>query len=260
MKKFSAIIVDDEHYAREIIKLLLVDEPDFDIVGECSNGAEAIKVINNLHPDLVFLDIQMPEIDGFEVIKNIDSDYTPHFIFVTAFDEYALRAFDVNAIDYLLKPYDDDRFRDALIKAKRHMEQYDFNKMNDKLSSLLTQIELKENDHINNQSISKIPVKNGSRIYFVNVDSVDWIEAADQYVKLHTGEKYHLIRESMNRLEEKLSTKSFFRIHRSTIINIDRVKELQPYSKGDYIVILINGTTLRMSRNRKDKLQQMLGW
>ena len=260
MKNFSAIIVDDEQHARDIVKLLLKEDPEIEIVSECSGGQEAVDAINELNPDIVFLDIQMPEVDGFEVIRQVDLKETPQFIFVTAFNEYALKAFEVNAVDYLLKPYDDDRFKSALDKVKQQIRQKDLGKMNDRLSSLLSHLEEVRDHKPNAKTITKIPVKTGHRIFFVDVDSIDWIEAADQYVKLHVEEKYHLIRESMNTLEEKLSSEKFLRIHRSTIINIDLVSELQPYNKGDYIVILKNGTTLRMSRTRKDRLQQMLGW
>ncbi|MEO1053138.1 MAG: LytTR family DNA-binding domain-containing protein [Bacteroidota bacterium] len=257
-RKLTAIIVDDEPHARDIVKLLLDEEPDIELLKQCEGGKEAIDAINALHPDIVFLDIQMPEVDGFEVIKRVNTTDT-QFIFVTAFDEYALKAFEVNAVDYLLKPYDDDRFKMALFKVKQQIDQRDLSAMNERLSSLLAHIEVSESAD-SGESVTKIPVKTGHRIRFVDVENIDWIEAADQYVKLHVGDQYHLLRESMNTLESKLSSKNFLRIHRSTIINIDRVKELQPYHKGDYVVILTNNKTLRMSRTRKEKLQQMLGW
>lgn len=257
MKTIRAIIVDDEHYAREVIRHLLKKDQDIELLEECTNGYEAVEAIVRHRPDLVFLDIQMPEMDGFQVIRQAEHFYRPYYIFATAYDSFALKAFDVNALDYLLKPFDDERFFQALQKAKALIHQQETSNIGDKIAGVI------EFTQANKKPIqrfaSKIPIRETGRIYFIQTETIDWIEAADQYVQIHCGDKSFLLRESMNEMEQQLNPQLFFRIHRSTIINLTRIQELQPFFKGDYIVVLQDGTQLKLTRSRKEAFQEALG-
>lgn len=208
--------------ARERVVSLLGTDPDIEIIGECGTGKEAIEAIRNESPDLVFLDVQMPEGDGFEVLQNIDLHRMPIVVFVTAYDQYALRAFDVHALDYLLKPFDLSRFEKALIRAKSEVVLRNSTNVNQKLLSLLEHIES------NKKHVDRILVKSAGKVFFLKYDEIDWIESAGNYVKLHVGSESHLLRETMNVMQKRLESEKFVRIHRTTIVNVDRIKELQP--------------------------------
>jgi two-component system LytT family response regulator len=259
-KKIKTLIVDDEPLARRNLRVLLKDDPEIEIIGECGSGHEALRIIQTKPPDLLFLDIQMPEMDGFDVLKGIDHEHLPAIIFVTAFDQYALKAFEVHALDYLLKPFNDARFEKALEQAKSQIEQREINNLSRKLFALLEDRE--DASQANAPSppalLARVMIKSASRVFFLKVDEIDWIEADDYYVKLHTGRKSHLLRETMNELEAKLDAAKFLRIHRSTIVNIDRIKELSPLFNGDYAVILQDGTELKLSRSRREHAQTVL--
>jgi two-component system LytT family response regulator len=245
--KISTIIVDDEPLARERLKRFLRDEPDVQVVGECGNGADALKQIRAIKPELVFLDIQMPEKDGFEVVEALDGGHVPAIIFVTAYDQYALQAFEVHALDYLLKPFNRERFRRAVAHARAQIEKIRLGNLDERLSSLLADLQT------GRRYLERLVVKSVGRVFFLRTAEIDWIEAAGNYLKLHVGRDAHMIRETMNSIESKLDPAVFLRIHRSTIVNIDRIKELHPMFSGDYSVILRNGTELALSRNYRDR-------
>lgn len=251
MKKIQALIVDDEPLARKKIRLLLERELDIEIIGECANGPKAVAAIQKEEPDLLFLDVQMPGLDGFGVLQTIAPEQWPVTIFVTAYDQYALRAFEVNALDYLLKPFDQTRFQTALQRARMHLQRTAA--FNQQLLALLKDLKPEP------KPVERLAIKTAGRVYFVSVPEIDWIEAADNYVRLHTGGEAHLLRETMNALETKLDPARFVRIHRSTIINLERIKELKPWFHGEYIVILRDGTQLTLSRRYRDRLNGMLG-
>lgn len=249
--KIRTLIVDDEPLARERVKRFLRDEPDISIIGECGNGTEAISVVESEKPDLVFLDIQMPEKNGFEVIKSLNARSLPTIIFVTAYDQYALQAFDVHAIDYLLKPFNRERLHRAVSRARQNVEHKSLGNFDERLSSLLAGLKSEK------KYLERLVVKSVGRVFFLKVDEIDWIEAAGNYVKLHVGRESHMIRETMNAIESKLDPDKFLRIHRSTVVHIDRIKELQPMFSGDYAVILRNGTELALSRNYRERFLEL---
>jgi two-component system LytT family response regulator len=251
--KTRTLIVDDEPLARERLRKLLENEPSVEIIGECTNGAEAAAAIQKEEPDLVFLDVQMPELNGFDVIAQLVGGRLPAIVFVTAHDKFALKAFEVHAVDYLLKPFDRERFQVALRRALDHVQRDQGGALNQRLSALLS--DLKTPD----KYPERLAVKSTGRVVFVRVEEIDWVEAADNYVELHVGTESHLHRETMSALEELLPPQKFMRISRSTIVNVDRIKELQPLFHGEYAVILRNGTRLTLSRGYREKLQQLLG-
>jgi len=263
--KIKTLIVDDEALARRTIRDLLVNDPQIEIMGECSNGLEAVKAMQTQVPDLLFLDIQMPQMNGFEALAEVDVESIPAIIFVTAFDQYALKAFEVNALDYLMKPFTDQRFEEAVKKAKEQIEMKEVNRLSQSLVALLGKDSGAK--RLTTQTIPAAPkksflsrfmIRSSGKAAFVKVEDVDWIAADDYYIKLHVGSKSHLLRISMSELEEKLDPKKFLRIHRSTIINFDRVKELQQNPNGDCSVILRDGTELKLSRSRRDRLERFL--
>jgi len=246
-----ALVVDDEPLARERIRTLLEDEPDIELVGECRDGAEAVRAIDEEGPDLVFLDVQMPEVDGFEVLEAIGPGRAPVVVFVTAYDEYAIQAFDVHALDYLLKPFDGERFRQAIGRARASVRaKADVDR--EKLAALLD--DLREE----RRYLERIVVKTAGRVVFLAVDEIDWIGGAGNYVELHAGERKHLVRDTMKAMESKLDPDKFVRVHRSHIVNMDRVKSMEPWFHGEYVLILENGTELQSSRTYSDRLRQML--
>ena len=250
--KIRALIVDDEPLARRRIKSLLAHDSSVDVIGECSDGHKAISAINELTPDLVFLDIQMPAMDGFEVIKTIAFERMPTVVFVTAYDQYALKAFEVNALDYLLKPFDRSRFQKTLERAKIMIRRRQNGDVNDRLLSLLG--ELRREQEIPDRFI----IKSGGRVVFLTVEEIDWMSTVGNYVCLHVGRDSHLMRETMTGMEAKLNPDRFMRIHRSTIVNLDRVKEVQPWTKGEYVVIMRDGTRLIMSRRYRERLNERM--
>ena len=230
------MIVDDEPLARSNLNVLLRLHPEIEIVGECGAGVEALAEIRNSRPDLVFLDVEMPECDGFDVLEMLGGDLPPAVVFVTAYDKYALRAFEAGALDYLLKPFDDARFELALDRAKERILQ----------------------GRRSPRTREQLPVKSAGQLTFLNISEIDWIEAADYYSCLHVGTKSHLLRRSMAELDQDLDQSVFCRIHRSTIVKLDRVRGLKLNENGDYDVLLHNGTRLRLSRRYRKELQARL--
>jgi two-component system LytT family response regulator len=252
-RKIQALIVDDERLARKRIRSLLKNERDVEVVGECADGAEALAAIRKQNPDLVFLDVQMPEMDGFQVLQSVGADLMPAVVFVTAYDKYALRAFEVHALDYLLKPFDEDRFGEALRRAKDQVLGSSNGDLHDRLLALIEHLRSGE------RYVDRLLVKASGRVLFLKTEDIDWIEAAGNYVRLHVGRESHLLRETMNTIETKLDPARFLRIHRSTIVNLDRIKEMQPWFSGEYVVLLKDGTELRLSRGYRDKFDERLG-
>jgi two-component system, LytTR family, response regulator len=250
--KIRTLIVDDEPLARQRVRSLLEQDPDVEVIGEAGDGKAAVAALQRHKPDLVFLDVQMPHLDGFGVLETLAGAPLPAVIFVTAHDKFALRAFEVHALDYLLKPFDRDRFKQALERAKTAVKA-PAAAMDERLLALL------ENVHKDRKSVDRLVIKSGGRVYFVRVDEIDWIEAAGNYVKLHVGKEEHLLRESMNGIEAKVDPRKFIRIHRSTIVNAERIKELQPAFHGDYAVILRDGVELTLSRNYRERMEEFLG-
>jgi len=252
MTKIRALVVDDEPVARAHVIGFLRDEADIEVVGECGNGAEAITVIEQTAPDLLFLDVQMPELDGFELMRAIGPGPTPAVVFVTAYDEYALRAFEVHAIDYLLKPFSAERFKSALTHARTQLAQRHATTIGRQILDLLPDIRRAPGR-------DRLVVKSSGRIYFVRTADIDWCEAAGNYVRLHVGPQTHLVRDTMGHLEADLDPNQFVRIHRSAIVNVDRIQELQSSFGGEYIVLLRGGTRLTLSRGYREGLQSRLG-
>ncbi len=255
MTKIRTMVVDDEPVARERIVGLLSQEKDIEMVGEYSDGTQAVSAIQQQHPDLVFLDVQMPACDGFGVIQQLGPEQVPAVVFVTAYDEYALKAFEVHALDYLLKPFGRDRFQQTLQHARAILERRRAGDLGRRLLALVHDIKTEPGP----TRLDRLVVKSGGRVFFLRTDQIDWIEAAGNYVRLHLGEESHLFRETMNNMEARLDGQRFVRIHRSRIVNSDRIKELQPWFNGEYVVILRNGTRLTLSRGYRDRLQEQLG-
>jgi len=232
MTAIRTLVVDDEPLARQTISTLLETDPDIIVTGECASGTEAIEVIKTRRPDLVFLDVQMPGCDGFEVIERLGTEAPKGIVFVTAYDRYALKAFEVEALDYLLKPFTDDRFFRVLARAKASLES--------------------QNPE------PRLVVKSAGRVTFLRTADIDWIEAADYYACLHVGGRSHLIRRSMADLERELDAKIFCRIHRSAIVNVNRIQELRLDSNGDYEAVLKDHKEIKVSRPCREHLQEML--
>ena len=253
MAPTRVLIVDDEPLARERLRTLLADEPGMEVVAEAGDGASAADAIRRIAPDLVFMDVQMPGASGFDVLASVGERPMPMVIFVTAYDRYALRAFDVHALDYLLKPFDRDRFRQAVARARQRLEHASAGDLEKRLLAIVQDLRPAES------RVDRFVVKTAGRVYFVRADEIDWIEAAGNYVKLHVGSDSHLIRETMNAVETKLDPETFFRVHRCHIVNIERVRELQPWFNGEYVVFLKNGTRLTLSRGYREKLQARVG-
>jgi two-component system, LytTR family, response regulator len=253
MKKIKVLVVDDEPLARERLTSLLSQEPDIELVGPARDGEEAITAIHDDSPDLVFLDVQMPQMNGFEVIEAVGGDKMPLVIFVTAYDQHALRAFQVRALDYLLKPFDRERFTDALQRARHQLDRDETGDLGRRLLALVKDLRRDQ------PKSDRLVVKSGGRLFFLRTDEIDWVEAAGNYVRLHVGPASHLLRETMNAIEGRLDPEKFFRIHRSRIVNMERIQELQPWLNGEYAVLLRTGTRLTLSRGYREKLQDRLG-
>ena len=248
--KLRTLIVDDEPLARDRIKRFLRDETGVEIIGECGNGTDAIAAIKKESPDLVFLDIQMPEKTGFDVVKSLNGRM-PAVVFVTAYDQYALQAFDVHALDYLLKPFTRERIHRAVSRARESIESRRMGNIDERLISLIADLKQEK------KYLERLVVKTTGRVFFLRTEEIDWIEAAGNYVKLHVGRETHMIRETMNGIEGKLDPDKFLRIHRSTVVHIDRIKELHPMFSGDYAVILRDGTELALSRNYRERFLEL---
>jgi two-component system LytT family response regulator len=251
--KIRTVIVDDEELARDRIHTLLELQPDVEIVGVCTDGPSAVEMIDRTQPDLVFLDVQMPGMDGFEVVDNLERTKMPAVVFVTAHDAHALRAFEIHALDFLLKPFDQTRFEKALERARGQLSQTKGTTVLD--SRLVT---LLEELHEERKYSERLIVKSSGRVFFVRTEEIDWVEASGNYVKIHTKSDAHLLRESMKNMEAKLDPKTFVRIHRSAIVNIDHIKELEPWFHGEYIVIMRDGTRLTASRVFSDRLSALI--
>jgi two-component system, LytTR family, response regulator len=261
--RIRTIIVDDEPTARRGVRLLLERDQAIEIVGEASTGAEAAELIRREKPDLAFLDVQMPGSNGFDALANLGPDIAPAVVFVTAYDEYALRAFEVNAVDYLLKPYDDTRFSAALQRAKEEVRRRQADGVNARLSQLLDYLQQSGANAAaeaakNEKPGERILVKSSGEIFFLKADEIDWIEAEGDYMKFHVAGRTHLMRETMARLEARLDPKRFIRIHRSTIVNIDRMRKLSPSFAGEYAVVLHDGTKLKLSRGYHERIATLL--
>lgn len=252
-----AVIVDDEPPARENLRLLLEVQEDVEVVAECGSGARAVRAIEELEPDLVFLDVQMPSMDGFEVIEAVGPARMPITVFVTAYDRYALRAFETRALDYLLKPFDDERFGEALDRARERLRQRDESDFARRILSLVE--DRRPGSGGKDGFLSHLTVRERDRVVVLDVDDVDRFEAAGDYVAVHVGGRSHLIDDTMKSLEAELDPDRFVRIHRSHIVRVDRIRELQPFFHGDYVVTLEDGTELRLSRTRREALERALG-
>jgi two-component system LytT family response regulator len=253
--RIKALIVDDEVLGRNRIREILRKDPEIDLVGECANGREAVEAVVEHAPELLFLDVQMPEMDGFAVLEALPPERIPLVVFVTAYDQYALRAFEVYALDYILKPFDIDRFRRTLQHAKSQIHRQRGSVLNQGLLNLLEELKTRPKS----KHPDRLVIKSGGRVSFLKTVEIDWIESEGNYVRLHVGKETHLLRETLNQMEERLDPDQFLRIHRSTIVSLDRIKELQPWFHGEYRVLLQDGTQLLLSRKYREKLKDLLG-
>ncbi|HEX6534112.1 MAG TPA: LytTR family DNA-binding domain-containing protein [Gemmatimonadaceae bacterium] len=248
-----ALVVDDEPLARAHLRKLLAADPEVEVTGECGNGRDAVAAILEQAPDLVFLDIQMPELDGFEVVRQVGTSRMPAVVFVTAYDAYALRAFDVNALAYLLKPVDRERFAAVLERAKALARRpAASSELESRLAALLEQTG--DRGHAED----RLAIKVEGRIIFVRIGDIDWVEAHDNHVRLHVGPRTHVVRGTLTALERRLPAPRFLRAHRSAMVNIDRIAEVQPWFGGDYVLILTNGTRVTSGRTYRDRVQEFL--
>jgi two-component system LytT family response regulator len=251
--KIRTLIVDDMKLARERLKHVLAADPEIEIVGEATNGRQAVAAINDLQPGLVFLDVQMPKMGGFEVVEAVGAERMPPVVFVTAYDEYALKAFEVNALDYLLKPFDEERLLKTIGRVKRQIREKGRGDFDERLMQLLGKVAAPAPDYL-----KRISVKTAQHIVLVLTEDIDWIGGAGNYLELHCGKDVYLIRERLHQLEQKLDPRQFVRIHRSTIVNIDRIKALHPMFNGDHVIILQNGAKLNLSRTYHERLLEQI--
>ena len=249
--RIKALIADDEPLARDRIREMLKEHPEVDVIGEARNGQEAIDAVANHNPDLVFLDVQMPDLDGFSVLQNLKVGQTPLIIFVTAYDQHALRAFDVHAVDYLMKPFDRKRFADAVEQAKVFMKGA---KEPDtaRILSMLQEIKAGE------RYLERFAIKNGETVVFVRAEDVDAIEAQGNYVRLSLAGSSHMLRDTLNNIESQINPRMFVRIHRRTIVNINRVKEVQTWARGEYRVVLSTGARYTLSRGYRQHFEKFI--
>jgi two-component system, LytTR family, response regulator len=253
MSSIRVLIVDDEPIARKGIRRLLDEASDVEIVGECGDGAEAALAIRKQSPDLVFLDVQMPELDGFGMLEKVGVEAGPEIIFVTAYDEYTLRAFDIQALDYLLKPVNPERFHKALGRARARLQNKSYERMNGRLLALL------ENQRREERGAARFAVKTPQGVLLVDADDVDLIEAAGNYVSLRAGSQAHLLSETISGMERRLDPRKFLRIHRSRIVNMERIKLLRPLFHGEYEIVLKDGTRLTSGRAYSGRIRERLG-
>lgn len=250
--KIRILIVDDEPLARERVKRFLADERDIEIIAECTDGCEAVEAIRELKPDLVLLDVQIPELDGFGVLEQIGTQDLPIIIFITAYDTHALKAFDFHALDYLLKPFNRERFRRAVERARIRLQTVNPGSTDNQIAALLERVTA------HRKYLDRIMVKTSGRIFFVRVAEIKWISAEGNYLRLHVGNEAHLLRETMNNLSARLDPQKFIRIHRSTLVNLDTIKDLQPMFGGEYVVTLHGGTQLTLSRTYREQVFETL--
>ncbi len=258
MSQLHALVVDDEAPARLRVRELLA-RSSVAVVGECSSGADAVAAVRELRPELLFLDVQMPVMDGFGVLREIGGDHLPVTIFVTAYDRYALAAFEAHALDYLLKPFSDERFAKALERAIEHVEMRQSGDIANRVMAMLNGLTGAGRDSRSPTDEGRLAVRVGNRLVRVKAGEIDWIEAAGVYVELHAGRKIYLHRASISELENQLGPARFVRIHRSTLVNLDRVRELTPKTHGEFFVLLADGTELKLSRSYRHRLEKQLG-
>jgi two-component system LytT family response regulator len=249
--RIKVLIVDDEPLARDRIREMLKEHPEVEVIAEARNGQEAIEAVANQNPDLVFLDVQMPDLDGFSVLQNLEVAQIPLIIFVTAYDQHALRAFDVHAVDYLTKPFDRKRFAEAIDHARVYMKGA---KEPDtaRILSMLQEIRAGE------RYLERFAIKNGETVFFVRAEDVDAIEAQGNYVRLSLAGSSHLLRDTLNNIESQINPRMFVRIHRRTIVNIDRVKEVQTWARGEYRVVLFTGAHYTLSRGYRQHFEKFI--
>ena len=249
--RITALIVDDEPLARDRIREMLKDHREIEVIGEAKNGREAIESIVNQNPDLVFLDVQMPDLSGFDVLQNLDVERLPLIIFVTAYDQHAIRAFDVHAVDYLTKPFDRKRFAEAIEQAKVFMKAA-------KQPETARLLSLLEDLKAGTPYRERFAIKSGETVTFVRVEDVDAIEAEGNYVRLKFGNASHLLRDTLNNVESQINPRIFVRIHRRTIVNINSVKELQTWARGEYRVVLFTGVHYTLSRGYRQHFESFI--
>ncbi|HVF89838.1 MAG TPA: LytTR family DNA-binding domain-containing protein [Blastocatellia bacterium] len=232
---------------------MLRADPQIEVIGDCSNGDDAIEAVKTLHPDILLLDIQMPGTDGFGVLEALDPKDIPCVIFITAYDQYAVKAFEVYALDYLLKPFDRERFTRAIERGKQHVLKERNSSLNDRVLAVLNEIKNKP------EYLERLVIRTNGHIFFIKTEEIDWLEAEGNYVRLHSGKESYLLRDAISSLENQLDPKKFLRIHRSAIVNINRIQELQPWFHGEYRIILQDGVQLTLSRSYRDKLNELVG-
>ena len=247
----TALVVDDEPLAREGLSMLLARDPDITAIHEAKNGREAVTTIRDLHPDVVFLDVQMPEMDGFQVVTEVGAENMPAVVFVTAHDQYAIQAFEISAIDYLLKPVTQERFARALERVKARAAAKPGDDTSRQILSLLETVASPR------RYLKRVAVRSAGKTVFVDAQDIDWMEAAENYVQLHTSRSSHLLHVAMNTLEKSLDPEMFLRIHRSLIVNVTRIKELRPALHGEYVITLENGVRLQSGRVYSDKVRAL---
>lgn len=252
MQKIRALIVDDEPLARERLRALLAAERDVRVEGECADGDEAVAAIRATAPDLIFLDVQMPGTGGFEVIREVGPERMPYVVFATAYDAFALRAFEVGALDYLLKPFDEERVRTAMERARERIASGG-PRLDDNVLALLRGL------HSPAAFAERLTVRTGTRYVVVAVADVDWIQAEDNYVRLHVGTASHLMRETLAAMERTLDPRRFVRVHRSTIVNVERVRSIESWGLGEFLLVLKDGTKLQSSRGYRERVREAFG-
>jgi two-component system, LytTR family, response regulator len=256
-KMIRVVIADDERLARQKLRMLLETEPNIAVVAECQDGRQTLSAISCFHPDLLLLDIQMPDLDGFQVLGEIAPEEMPVVIFTSAYDQYAIRAFEAHALDYLLKPFDQERLHQAMDRARTELLKSENREITTKLMQLLSHIK-SGNSASAADSPDRLVIKAKGRVIFLDLDEIDWVEAAANYVRLNVGKESYLLRETISRTSERLNPDHFIRIHRSTIVNARKIKELIPVNSGEYVVVLKNGKELSCSRGYRALLQRMI--
>jgi two-component system, LytTR family, response regulator len=246
------LIVDDEPPARELISTLLREEPDIELIGECGNGPDAVTAIQKESPDLVFVDVQMPGLDGFEVLSALGGVRLPLIVFVTAYDKHALKAFEVHALDYLLKPFEYARLHEAVQRAREHLQRKPSEAYQERLLGLIQELRSQ------GEPWERLVIRESGRVLFLKIDEIDWIEGEGNYLRLHVGKSSHLLRETMGTAEARLAPKKFLRLSRSTLVNLERVKEWQPLLHGDSVVVLHDGTRLTVTRVYRERFDRLV--
>jgi two-component system, LytTR family, response regulator len=252
LRTIRTVIADDEALARKKLRILLDSEPDILVVAESKNAKETLAALQAYKPDLLLLDVQMPDADGFEILKQVPAEQMPIVVFTTAYDQYAIKAFEAHALDYLLKPFDQERLHNALERARMELLKSRDPELTKRLLALLVDFKPRS------QAEQRLVIKAGGRVVFLDVEEIEWIEAAANYVRLYAGKESYLLRGSIGRLAERLDPAQFVRIHRSTIVNIQKIRELQPCNSGEFMVILRNGKELSGSRGYRAVLQELI--